>query len=132
MAAVGTVCHIWEIARIPIVMVGTKELYNLFMNSRMTEDVRAQISSRVAMHYLLSELSLAEAKAILKRGLGEDATDEAIAQIYRVTGGIYRHVDMIIPRIRQLKSLNQEKLASGEVKMSDIIIAAGSKLMAGV
>jgi hypothetical protein len=67
---------------VPIVLVGTKELYNLFMNSRMTEDARAQISSRVAMHYLLSELSLAEAKAILKRGLGEDATDEAIAQIY--------------------------------------------------
>jgi DNA transposition AAA+ family ATPase len=130
--SLGTVCHIWEIARVPIVLVGTKELYNLFMNSRMTEDVRAQISSRVAMHYLLSELSLAEAKAILKRGLGEDATDEAIAQIYRVTGGIHRHVDMIIPRIRQLKSLNQEKLASGEVKMADIITAAGSKLMAGV
>jgi hypothetical protein len=48
--SLGTVCHVWEIARAPIVLVGTKELYNLFMNSRMTEDVRAQISSRVAMH----------------------------------------------------------------------------------
>ncbi|MGH9764882.1 MAG: AAA family ATPase, partial [Blastocatellia bacterium] len=47
----GTVCHIWEKARTPTVLVGTKALFDRFMSSRMTEDVRAQLSSRVALHY---------------------------------------------------------------------------------
>jgi DNA transposition AAA+ family ATPase len=129
--SLGTICYIWEIARVPVVLVGTRALYDLFTTSRMTEDVRAQLSSRVALHYLRSELSLAEAKAILERGLGDSATDEAIAQIYTVTGGVHRHVDMIVPRILQLKALNDARLASGELTMSEIIAAAGSRLMTG-
>lgn len=104
--SLGSICYIWEKAQIPIVLSGTKDLYELFMTSSRTEDVRAQISSRVAMHYLLSELSLPEVKAIIKRALGDDAMDEAVAQILNVTSGIHRHVDMIVPRIIELKELN--------------------------
>ncbi len=129
--ALGSICYIWERARVPIVLAGTKDLYTLFMKSGKTEDVRAQISSRVAMHYLLSELSLPEVKAIIKRALGSLATNELIAQIFNVTGGIHRHVDMIVPRILDLKQLNEEKLANRQLKMSDVVAAAGSRLMVG-
>lgn len=127
--SLGSICYIWEKTRIPIVLIGTKELFDLFMTSSSTEDVRAQISSRVAMHYLLSELSLAEVKAIINRALGDDATDDTVAQIFNVTGGIHRHVDMIVPRIRELKELNKKKLDDGSLHMGDIIATAGSRLM---
>lgn len=131
--SLGTICYIWEIARVPVVLVGTKDLYDLFNSSRLTEDVRAQLSSRVAMHYPLLELSLNEVKGIIKRALGDDATEENIAQIMNVTGGIHRHVDMILPRINELKKhgRNSEKLAKGEITMTDLINTAGRRLMAG-
>lgn len=127
--SLGSICYIWERSHVPIVLVGTKDLYDLFMTSSRTEDVRAQISSRVAMHYLLSELSLHEVKAIIKRALGELATDAVVAEIFNVTGGIHRHVDMIVPRILDLKALNSEKLDAGRLSMKDIIATAGSRLM---
>lgn len=48
-----------------------------------------------------------------------------------VTSGIHRHVDMIVPRILDLKQLNEEKLASGKLKMADVVITAGARLMVG-
>lgn len=66
------------------------------------------------LHYLLSELSLKEAKAIIQQAMGEEATDEAIAQIYSLTGGVHRHVDMIIPRIFHLMELNRKALLRRE------------------
>lgn len=129
--SLGSICYIWERAHVPIVLAGTKDLYTLFMSSSKTEDVRAQISSRVAMHYMLSELSLPEVKTIIKRALGPLATAELIAQIFNVTGGIHRHVDMIVPRILDLKQLNEEKLSTGELKMADVVATAGARLMVG-
>lgn len=129
--ALGTICYIWEIARIPIVLIGTKDLFELFTTSRLTEDVRAQLSSRVAMHYPLRELSQAEVKAIIKRAFGKHATDEVIAKIYTVTSGIHRHVDMIIPRVNELATRNEEQLEKGEVTMLDIVETAGRRLMVG-
>ncbi len=127
--SLGTLCHIWEIARIPVVLVGTKSLHDLFFKSKLTEDVRAQISSRIALHYPLAELTAKEAKAVIQRGLGDDATDEVVAQIYNVTEGVYRHVEMILPRIIELKSKNHQELEEGTVKMQAIINTAGSRLM---
>ncbi len=129
--SLGTICHLWEMARIPVVLAGTKALYDLFARSKLTEEVREQLSSRVALHYLLPELSLSEAKAIISQAMSEEATDEVVAQIYSLTGGIHRHVDMILPRIRHLAGLNEKALADGEVKMSQLVSLAGSRLMAG-
>ncbi len=129
--ALGTICYVWEISRVPIVLIGTKDLFELFITSRLTEDVRAQLSSRVAMHYPLKELSQAEVKAIIKRALQSNATDDVIAQIYTVTQGIHRHVDMIVPRINELATRNQEQLDAGEVTMLDIVETAGRRLMVG-
>jgi DNA transposition AAA+ family ATPase len=131
--ALGSICHFWEMARVPVVLAGTKDLYELFTTSRLTEDVRAQLSSRVAMHYPLAELSIKEVRAIIERALGDEATEEVIAQIFNVTGGIHRHVDMIIPRINELKnrSNNKASLEKGEITMTDIVSSAGRKLMVG-
>jgi len=127
--SLGSICHIWERSHIPIVLSGTKALYDLIAFSPLTEDVRAQLSSRVAVHYLLSELTKPEAKAIIQNALGDDATDEAIAQIFQITGLIHRHVDMIIPRILDLKTRNKKKLSAGKLTMREIITTAGSRLM---
>jgi DNA transposition AAA+ family ATPase len=127
--ALGSICYIWDITRVPVVLVGTTDLYNLFNTSRLTEDVRQQLSSRVAMHYPLAELTTAETTSIIKRALGADATDENVAAIINVTGGIHRHVDMIIPRINELKKRNESKLKSKEITMRDIIETAGRRLM---
>lgn len=129
--ALGTICHVWEVARVPIILVGTKDLYELFTASRLTEDVRAQLSSRVAMHYPLKELALSEVKSIVQRALGAQATEETIAQIHNVTGGIHRHVDMILPRLNELTKVNQQALSEGKVTMADIINTAGRRLMTG-
>lgn len=127
--SLGTICYIWEKSHVPIVLAGTKSLHEIFSTSQLTEDVRAQLSSRVALYYPLPELSLSEAKAIIHRALGEEATDEVVEQIYTMTGGIHRHIDMLIPRIFDLKVLNGEKLSRGEVTMENIITKAGSRLM---
>ena len=81
--------------------------------------------------YELPELSVSEAKAIIQRGLGCIATDEVVAQICTATGRIHRHIDMIIPRILDLKALNEEQLARGEISIKDIISTASSRLMLG-
>ncbi len=131
--ALGTICYVWEKSKVPVVLVGTKDLFDLFTTSRLTEDVRAQLTSRVAMHYALNELTLPEVKSIVMRALGDAATDAVIAQIANVTGGIHRHVDMIIPRINDLKQRNEAngKLQRGEVTMNGIIDTAGRRLMTG-
>jgi DNA transposition AAA+ family ATPase len=129
--SLGSLCYIWEKACVPVIMSGTKELIDLFTTSRLTENIRAQLASRVAWHYLLPELSLAETKAIVERALGYEATDEVVAQIFNLTSGVYRHVDRIIPRILQLKARHKKKLDNEEVSIKDIITAAGSKLIIG-
>lgn len=129
--SLGSICFIWEKSRVPVALIGTKALYDLFMSSRLTQEVRAQLASRVAVHYLLPELTIGEVKTIVKRGLGDGATDEMIAQIHNVTGGIHRHVDMILPRILDLEARNKQKIDDGEVTMEKIISIAGSRLMIG-
>ena len=128
----GSLCYVWEVARVPSVLAGTQALHTLCTTSRLTEEVREQLSSRVAMYYPLPELTLSAAKAIIERGLAEEATDEVSAQRMTVTGGIQRHVDMILPRMLELKSRNRKKLESGAVTMKQIITVAGTRVMAGV
>lgn len=127
----GTICHLWELARVPTVLVGTKDLFDLFNTSRMTEDVRAQLSSRVAMHFPLAELSLGEAKSIIQRALGEAATDEIVSKIVSSTGGVHRHIDMMLPRVLDLQQRNKSKLENGEISMLDIVDTASRRLMVG-
>jgi len=127
--SLGTICYLWEVARIPIVLTGTKSLYELFITSRLTEDVRAQLSSRVAMHYPLTGLSLSEAKAIIERELGQYSTDSAIAQIYNITNGLPRCIEMLLPILQNLIERNSKELQSGEITLEKLIAKAASRLI---
>lgn len=127
--ALGTVCYVWEVACVPIVLAGTKSLYDLFTTSRLTEDVREQLSSCITMHYPLSGLLLAEAKAFIQCRLGKYATDEVIAQIYNITGGLPRYIETLVKNLHDLIVRNLRELESDEVKLSDLIAKAGSKLI---
>ena len=105
------------------------QLYDTFFQSRLTEDVRGQLSSRIALHYLLPELEQAETRAILQKALGPDVTEDVITLIHSVTGGVFRSVDMMIPRLLELRQRNEKKLADGSVKMQDLVKTAASRLM---
>lgn len=129
--ALGTICYLWEKARIPTILIGTKDLFELFNTSRLTEDVRAQLSSRVAMHYPLMELSVEEVKSIVTRMLGAKATADVISQIYNTTGGIHRHVDMMLPRLSEIIRKNETAVESGEVSVISLVEKAGRRLMVG-
>jgi len=56
-------------------------------------------------------------------------TEEAITLIHNVTGGIFRGVDMMIPRLLEPRRRNEKKLAEGGVKMHDLIKTAAGRLM---
>jgi hypothetical protein len=65
------------------------------------------------------------------KALETDATDAIIAQIYNITGGIHRHIDMLLKRTIYLRETNTKKLKTGEVTMKEIITIAGSRLIIG-
>ena len=127
----GTICYLWEKTRVPIVLIGTKDLFDLFMTSNLTQDVRAQLSSRVAWHCPLMELSIDEVKTICKRALGDNATDETVATLFNLTNGNHRHLDMIVPRVRHLAERNADNLTNGSLSMRQIVEKASSRIMVG-
>jgi DNA transposition AAA+ family ATPase len=127
--SLGTICHIWEVARVPVVLAGTKSLYELFITSQETEDARAQLSSRVAMHYPLTGLLLSEAKAVIQRELGRYATDEAVALLYNITRGLPRYMEMLLFNLQDLITRNSKELEAGSIKLSDLITKSASRLM---
>ncbi len=127
----GTICYIWEKAQIPIVLIGTKDLYDMFNSSRLTQDVRLQLSSRIAMHYPLLTLSVEEVTSIVRKALGKDVSNETITRIFNTTAGIHRHVDMILPRMIELTNTNRELIEAGKISMDDIVDKAGARLMVG-
>lgn len=129
--ALGSVCYIWEKSRIPIVLIGTKDLFELFTRSSLTEDVRVQLSSRVAMHYPLMELSIEEVKTIVIRVLGDRATPDVVRHIYEATHGNHRHLDMVMPRLAQSIESNREGLDNGHVTMDKLVDKATSRLLVG-
>jgi hypothetical protein len=50
--SLGTLRFLWERQHLPMVLTGTKQLYDTFFQSRLTEEVRGQLSSRITLHYL--------------------------------------------------------------------------------
>jgi hypothetical protein len=52
-----------------------------------------------------------------------------VEQIHQVTGGNFRGVDMIIPRILEIERRNRQKFADGAVKMNEVIKVAAAHLM---
>jgi hypothetical protein len=81
------------------------------------------------MHYQLSGLTLAEAKAFIQWRLGKYATDEAVAQIYNITGGLPRYIETLIKNLLDSIARNLKELESGKVTLAELISKAGSKLI---
>lgn len=132
--ALGSICYIWDVARCPVVLIGTKDLFELFTRSSLTEDVRRQLSSRIGMHYPLMELSIEEVKTIVIRVLGDRATPEVIRHIYESTHGNHRHLDFIMPRLSQSIEINREQLDdpnNDKFTIESLIDKATSRLMVG-
>jgi DNA transposition AAA+ family ATPase len=127
--ALGTICYIWEVARIPIVLIGTQDLYDLFTRTRLTQDVRSQLSSRVAMHFPLENLSPAEQKTIIEKVVGSNTDSAFVQQIMKLTRGNFRHLSFIFPRIEEIKKLYAEQIANGSKTEEDVIETAGQRLM---
>ncbi|HYP29381.1 MAG TPA: AAA family ATPase [Blastocatellia bacterium] len=127
--SLGTVCYIWELARVPIVLAGTKDLYELFTSSQLQQDVRAQLSSRVAMQFALEALTTEEASLIIKKAL-PDLTAEEVAAMIQGTGANFRSLDFSIPGVIRAKEKYKQQLESGEMKMIQIINWVCSKLIA--
>ena len=109
--------------------MGIKTLFENFYQSKLTEGVRGQLTSRIALRYLLPELTKVETEAMLRHALGEEVTNEMVEQIHQVTGGNFRSVDMIIPRILEIERRNRQKFADGAVKMNEVIKVAAAHLM---
>lgn len=101
------------------------------MSSRLTEDVREQLSSRVALHFMLSELMSAEARALIEKILKEEATEQNFALVYKLTGGRFRNLEFFHPRYAELRELNKEPLKRGEVQAGKIIKMAAARLIIG-
>ena len=127
--ALGSICYWWDLARTPVVLLGTRDLKELFFSSDLTQDVRAQITSRVAMHYQLFTLTEGDVKAIAHRALAEDATDAVVAKLFDITRGNHRHVDMILPRFKDLRRVQNGNVESGQITLEAIMAKAGSRLM---
>jgi DNA transposition AAA+ family ATPase len=127
--SLGTICYVWDKARVPVVLLGTNELHNLFVTSKLTEDVRKQLSRRVALHYPLEPLTADELKTLIKRALGDAASDEVIAEIGRETGGLFGYVDAMLPRTLELMKTHAADLDAGRITMTQIIHKAAAKLM---
>ena len=62
--------------------------------------------------------------------MGDEARDEMVARVITITDGIHRRVDMILPRILDLRETNHAKLEGGMVTMEQIIKVAGCRMMA--
>ena len=129
--ALGTICYVWERTKMPIVLLGTKDLFDLFMQSSLTEDVRVQLSSRIAWHCPFVGLSIEEVKSIVTTMLGKYATDEVVKQIIDITHGNHRHLEMILPRVNAIFQANEHFLETGEVHIEALIQKAGARLMIG-
>lgn len=129
--ALGTICYLWEKTRMPTVLLGTKDLFELFMQSSLTEDVRVQLSSRIAWHCPFVELSVEEVKSIVRQLLGRYATDSIVKQILDITHGNHRHLEMMLPRVNAILDANEELLGKGEVQVETLVQKAGRRLMIG-
>src|SRR5262249_33133444 len=110
--ALGVICYIWDIARIPVVLAGTQLLYETFHSSRMAQDERAQLARRVALHYPLAELRPEQARAIVERAI-PGLTKEEVAQIVKLTGGNHGSLESMITRILDLRKRNDTALKEG-------------------
>jgi hypothetical protein len=57
------------------------------------------------------------------------ATDNAVAQIYNITGGLPKCIEMMLPILQKLIERNSEELQSGKITLGELIAKAASRIM---
>jgi DNA transposition AAA+ family ATPase len=122
----GTICYFWENTGTPTVLFGTQDLHDTFWSSDLTEDVRRQLSSRIRMQYPLFKLDVSELKAIVGRTLPQ-LDDKALAHIFNITGGNFRHLGFLLPEIKHHISLQNGNISD----MPSLITNAAKRLFVG-
>lgn len=142
--SLGTVCHIWERARIGIALVGTQQLHDLFAALTDKEDIKAQLASRVALHVPLKGLSLNEVIPIVNQAIGADATSEVTAAVYnaiaatsldtnlkKVSSASFRNLSFLLPRLKGLIDANRSDIDRGVIKAENLVPMATKQLLIG-
>lgn len=140
---IGTITHLWDRAKVGIVLAGTYKLYELFTTLSDSEDIRSQLSSRVALFVPLMGLSIGEVKSIAERSLGEAATADVVAEIWNAIArnkyadgkptqaASFRNLSFLLPRLKSLLARNADELAAGTATPAEMVRAAAGKLMLG-
>jgi hypothetical protein len=112
-------------------LANNSELQSIVFHLTTLKAVSERINPelRVAVHYPLTGLLLSEAKALIKRELNQYATDDAVAQIYNITDGLPRCIEILVPTLKELIERNSQELKSGKIKLGELIAKAASRLM---
>ncbi|HKV41780.1 MAG TPA: hypothetical protein VJX67_21430, partial [Blastocatellia bacterium] len=122
----GTCCKIWNETKVPVVLLGTKDLYDLFTSTRLTEDTRTQISTRISMYYQLQGLTLEELKTIVTDRLPpEAATDEVIAELQKLSFTVHRTLDNLLGNMLRIAKANEGK----KLDWKQVAIKAAGRLI---
>lgn len=127
----GILCHLWEVAKTPILICGTQTLFdNFHADGRTVSDELGQLASRVRVFIPLAELSLKETVSIVKRYL-PDFDEAYVEHVYDVTRHNHRHLDKGMPDLIAIWNHERERVRSGEVKIEDIVGRAFARLAMG-
>lgn len=127
----GILCHLWEVAKTPLLICGTQTLFdNFHADGARVSDELGQLASRVRVFIPLAELSVAETVQVVKRYL-PDFNREYVEHVHRVTRGNHRHLDKGMPDLIAVWNVEKERVRSGEVKIEDLVGRAFSRLAIG-
>lgn len=141
--SIGTICHLWERARVPIVLTGTYKLYELFNSLSDTEDIKGQFVSRIALFVNLMGISAGEVKSVVERTIGKHASSETVAEIFNtiarkttVDGEVmemasFRNLDFLMARLVTLIEKHTGEIERGETLVRDLVPEAANRLMLG-
>ncbi len=69
--------------------------------------------------------------ALIEKILAEEATEQNMGLVYKLTGGRFRDLEFFQPRYAELRELNKEQLKRGEVQPGEIIKMAAARLIIG-
>lgn len=142
LKSVGTVLHLWDRARVPIIMTGTYKLYQMFMQLSDTEDVKGQVSSRIALMIPLMGLDDSSTKTIVMNALGQHATPEVIAEIFNTISrrvvdpngdltltASHRNLSFLLDNLRRFIKKRSAEIDAKQLSVKDLVAPAASRLI---
>lgn len=144
LKSIGTILHLWDRARIPIVITGTYKLYEMFMQLSDTEDVKGQVSSRIALMIPLTGLDEAATKTIVMNALGQYGTADVIAEIFNAVArrvrdsngdltliASHRNLSYLLDNLRRFIAKRSAEIEAGELSVKELVDKAAGRLILG-